>query len=527
MPQRLTALTEMPAPIGPLPIDPLPIDMVVIGSGIGGLVAAALLARYGKRVLVCESHSIAGGAAHAFTRDGFEFDSGPSFYCGLADPNSLNPLRQVLAVLDEPIATVPYDPLGFYHFPDRTLPIWGDLGRYQGAIAAYSTEGAAEFGALAERLLALYQGLSGIPTLALRSDWKLLPFLLRHYPRAIVKFLGQLKAVQGSAGQIADQTVTDPWVRYLFELECFLLSGMSANETVAPEMAFMFGERTGSVIDYPIGGSGAIVAALVRGLVKFGGELRLKAHVEQILVVDNQVQGVRLKSGETITAPIVISNATLWDTYQHLLKPEDLPAAYRETQLATPAIDSFMHLHLGIRAEGLDPALAGHHVVVHDASQPVTVPNNVCMISIPSVWDPQLAPPGQHVVHAYTLESAAGWVKDADYAARKRQRSEILYTALRRVIPDIRDRVVLELIGTPLTHARFLRRYHGTYGPGIAAGQGMFPSCRMPIRGLYRVGDSTTPGIGVPAVAASGILCANALVAPGQTRTLLQALGLL
>jgi phytoene dehydrogenase-like protein len=448
------------------------IDILVIGSGIGGLVAAALLARYGQRVLVCESHSIPGGAAHAFQRDGFEFDSGPSFYCGLADPNSLNPLQQVLAVLDEAIATVPYDPLGFYHFPDRTVPIFGNLERYQAEIAQHSVAGAAEFNALTERLLALYQGLAGIPTLALRSDWKLLPFLLRHYPGAVMKFLGQLRAVGGSAGQIADQTVTDPWVRYLFELECFLLSGMAAKDTVAPEMAFMFGERTGSAIDYPIGGSGAIVAALVRGLEKFGGELRLKAHVAQILVEDNQVQGVRLKSGETIAAPIVISNATLWDTYQHLLKPEDLPAAYRQTQLATPAIESFMHLHLGIRADGLDPALAGHHVVVHDATQPVTVPNNVCMISMPSVWDPQLAPPGHHVVHAYTLESAAGWVKDADYPARKQQQAEILYTALKRVIPDIRDRVVLELIGTPLTHSRFFASVSWHLRPRHCGGAG-------------------------------------------------------
>ncbi|HEY9295522.1 MAG TPA: NAD(P)-binding protein, partial [Phormidium sp.] len=76
-------------------------DAIVIGSGIGGLVAGSMLARYGKRVLVCESHTIAGGAAHSFSRRGFHFDSGPSFYCGLTDPRSFNPLRQVFDVLEE------------------------------------------------------------------------------------------------------------------------------------------------------------------------------------------------------------------------------------------------------------------------------------------------------------------------------------------------------------------------------------------------------------------------------------------
>jgi len=64
-------------------------DFIIIGSGIGGLCCGALLARYGFRMSVCESHSIAGGAAHGFERQGFKFDSGPSLYSGL----SYNPRR--------------------------------------------------------------------------------------------------------------------------------------------------------------------------------------------------------------------------------------------------------------------------------------------------------------------------------------------------------------------------------------------------------------------------------------------------
>ncbi len=145
------------------------------------------------------------------------------------------------------------------------------------------------------------------------------------------------------------------------------------------------------------------------------------------------------------------------------------------------------------------------------------------MISIPSVWDATLAPSGHHVVHTYTLEPYHNWQRDDNYEEKKKARSQSLYKALERIIPDIRQRVVIELIGTPLTHAYYLRRYQGTYGPAIAAGQGLFPGANTPIPGLYRVGDSTMPGIGVPAVAASGVLCANTLVTPQQTAEILSS----
>ncbi|MEC4811724.1 MAG: NAD(P)/FAD-dependent oxidoreductase [Scytonema sp. PMC 1069.18] len=536
------------------------IDIIVIGSGISGLTAACLLARYGKRVVVCESHTIPGGAAHTFRRRGFEFDSGPSFYCGLTGAESLNPVKQVLEVIGESLQTVPYDPLGHYHFPECSFPVYSNAELYRDEIAKITPQGAREFKRFEERLLPLYEAMRGIPTLALRADWQLIPVLCGRYLPSLLKMLPNLSILQASVGNVLDSTVNDPWLRRLIDLECFLLSGLKAHGTIAPEVAFMLGERSRAGVEYPVGGSGAIVQALVRGLERWGGQLMLNCHVEQILVEthhkasERKVLGVRLKKGEILKAPVVISSASLWDTYTQLLNPEDLPPSYRQAALETPAVDSFMHLHLGIHAQGLEN-LTGHHVVVHDTSKDITLPGNTCMISIPSVWDTTLAPEGHHVIHAYTLEPYAEWnryqhdsnqqqsetrfleetgfleppqsineqywKRSDEYKQKKREKSQTLYRALEQIIPDIRERVVLELIGTPLTHAYYLRRYQGTYGPEIAAGKGMFPGTHTPIQGLYRVGDSTMPGIGVPAVAASGILCANTLVNPHQTAELL------
>ena len=498
-------------------------DVIVIGSGIGGLTAAALLSRYGKRVMVCESHTVAGGAAHNFRRQGFEFDSGPSFYCGLSDARSLNPVKQVLDILGESLQTVPYDPLGHYHFPEGSFAVYCNYQRYREEVAKITPQGAKELAEFEKRLLPLYEAMKGIPTLALRADWQLIPILLSRYLPSLLKMLPNLPLVQSSVGSVMDATVKDPWVRRLIDLECFLLSGLKASGTIAPEVAFMLGERSNTAIEYPLGGGSAIINALVNGLKKWGGELRLGCHVEQIIVENGQAVGVKLRNNEIVKATVVISNATIWDTYSKLLLPEDLPASYRQAALDTPAVESFMHLHLGFRGEGLEN-LTGHHVVVHDAQKDISVPGNTCMISIPTVWDASLAPDNHHVVHAYTLEPYAGWEKDRGYEEKKKEKAQTLYRAIEKVIPDIRKRVALELIGTPLTHARYLRRYQGTYGPAIAAGKGMFPSQSTPIKGLYRVGDSTTPGIGVPAVAASGILCANSLVKSSQVMELVDLL---
>mmetsp|Transcript_37286 Transcript_37286/g.117331 ORF Transcript_37286/g.117331 Transcript_37286/m.117331 type:complete len:193 (-) Transcript_37286:8-586(-) len=160
--------------------------------------------------------------------------------------------------------------------------------------------------------------------------------------------------------------MNNAWLRRLVDLECFLLSGLKADGTIAAEFASVFGESDVTPTEFPVGGSEAIVDALIRGLEKHGGEIVTKTHVDEIVVEGGSATGVRIKGGRVIRASkAVVSNATLWDTYNKLLPKGALPGGFYKKEMATPATPSFMHLHLGIDAAGLDLSeLGGHHVVV-------------------------------------------------------------------------------------------------------------------------------------------------------------------
>ena len=95
-------------------------DVVVIGSGIGGLSAAAAVASTGLTVAVVESHSIPGGAAHEFDIKGFKFESGPSLYAGLSPDASPNPLKHVFQIIGEEPEWITYDRWGTY-LPEGSL----------------------------------------------------------------------------------------------------------------------------------------------------------------------------------------------------------------------------------------------------------------------------------------------------------------------------------------------------------------------------------------------------------------------
>ena len=299
-------------------------DVVVIGSGIGGLSAASLLARYGYSVKLFESHYLAGGCCHMFDhrdKDGglWRFEVGPSIWEGLDRPTG-NPLRMVFDALNETMPVRTYDgismwtPEGHWRFQlgdDDAPGGFCDLLREKATDPELAIK---EWKALKGRLEPLYDALDACPLTALRQDAGLLlstviaiPFYLTH-PKVML----DIPYILDSFHKLSRQYVTEPFLAQWIDMLAFF-SGYPAEGTMGATMIYSIPgfHRPGASLCAPTGGTQAVVDKLVGALDKFGGSMELKKHVDEIIVEDGEATGVVLRGGRIVRAKhAVVSNAT-------------------------------------------------------------------------------------------------------------------------------------------------------------------------------------------------------------------------
>jgi len=530
-------------------------DVIVIGSGMGGLACGAISAKYGDKVLVLESHIKCGGSAHTFSRmhkgGKYSFEVGPSIFEGLDRP-SLNPLRMIFDMLEEEMPVKTYTglgywtPTGYWRFPIGSKQNFEDLLMEQAEDGPKAVE---EWNALRRRLKTLGGSTTAVSLLNLRQDAGFLattagslPFVLTH-PDVFL----DLPLTFDSLHKTVDKIVTVPFLRNFIDTMC-IFCGFPAKGAMTAHMLYIlerFFEES-ACYSVPIGGTCELGSTLQRGLEKFGGKLQLNAHVNEIIVENGRAVGVRLKNGKVVNAKkAVVSNATPFDTVKMLGTTQELPSGvdtWRKELGKLPRHGAIMHLFLAIDAEGLDlshiedPA----HLVVQDWGRSLQDSQNLCSFFIPSLLDKSLCPEGKHVIHVYSSggEPYEPWEKlepgSKEYEAYKEERAEVLWNAVERCIPDVRERLEFSIIGSPLAHEAFLRRDRGTYGMAWAAGTSAphagllggvlpfpFPNLKTPVDGLLRCGDSCFPGIGTPSAAASGAICANTMTSVGKHLDLL------
>jgi len=292
-------------------------------------------------------------------------------------------------------------------------------------------------------------------------------------------------------------------------------------------MATLFDDwfKPDAYLEYPKGGSESIVKALLNGIYSFGGKLQLNSKVSQIIIKRNKAIGIELKNGEKIFADHIVSNADIWNTLD--LIPKDISQKWREERSMTPKCKSFLHVHLGFNAEGLEN-IPLHSIWVDDWAKGITAERNVVVLSIPSALDPTMSPPNKHILHGYTPANEP-WEKwenlkigTKEYEKTKEERCSVFWQPIKNLIPDIQERIEIKMLGTPLTHQRFLNTKNGSYGPALSAAEGLFPGNKTPIKNLLLCGSSTFPGIGIPPVAASGAMAANTILGSKFQRNLIE-----
>ncbi|MGY2837887.1 carotenoid isomerase [Thermostichus sp. MS-CIW-41] len=494
-------------------------DAIVIGAGIGGLVAASQLAAKGYRVLVLEKYLIPGGSAGYFERPDplgngiYRFDVGASMIFGLGTQGTTNLLTRALAAVGQSIDSIP-DPVQIaYHLPKGLNPrVHRDYEQFLQELSGYFPREAAGIRRFYDSLWPIFNSLNAMELLSL-EEWG---YLFRSFVSNPLGCLTLARYLPVNVGQVARRCLRDPDLLRFVDMECYCWSVVPADRTPIINAGMVFCDRHYGGVNYPRGGVGQIAQKLAQGLEAHGGQIRYKAPVRRILEERGRAVGVELASGEKLFARTIISNATRWDTFERLW-PGSLPRAERQWQKRYQQSPSFLSLHLGVRAEALAGECHCHHILLEDWDQ-MEAEQGTLFVSVPTLLDPDLAPPGRHIVHAFTPSWISTWqgLSPSQYQTQKQQAADRLIRRLEALWPQLGSHIELKEIGTPRTHRRFLSRSNGTYGPipspdpwGLLG----MPFNRTAIPNLYCVGDSTFPGQGLNAVAFSGFACAHRVAA--------------
>ena len=486
------------------------IDAIVIGSGIGGLVTATQLAAKGAKVLVLERYLIPGGSAGYFERQGYRFDVGASMIFGLGENGTTNLLTRALSAVNvsqEAIA----DPVQIhYHLPQGlNLKVDRVYEKFlQNLIAHFRHE---EMGIrrFYDECQKVFKCLNSMDLLSLEEPRYLLRVFFQH-PLAC---LGLVKYLPQNAGDVARRYIKDPQLLKFIDMECYCWSVVPSDMTPMINAGMVFSDRHYGGVNYPKGGVGQIAQKLVQGLEKAGGKIQYQARVTKILTEQGKAVGVQLANGQVYRGKRIVSNATRWDTFEQLLPADEMPDNEKKWQQNYQKSPSFLSLYIGVKESVLPAGTECHHILLENWEK-MTAAEGTLFVSIPTLLDPDLAPNGYHIIHAFTPDWIDEWQKlsPSEYEAKKEEAAWRIIERLEKIFPGLDAGLDYLEVGTPRTHRRFLGREDGTYGPIPRRklwGLLKMPFNRTAIPGLYCVGDSTFPGQGLNAVAFSGFACAH------------------
>ncbi|WP_299159007.1 NAD(P)/FAD-dependent oxidoreductase [uncultured Tenacibaculum sp.] len=502
-------------------------DTIIIGSGMGGLATAAILAKEGQKVLVLERHYTAGGFTHIFKRKGYEWDVGIHYIGDVQRDKSI--LKKL-----------------FDYVTNGDLK-WEDMGDVYDKIIIGDKQ---------------YDFVKGVKNFKKQ--------MIAYFPeeeQAINTYINTVfKAVKASKNYYISKTLSPvsnalaggflrkPFYKYSDKTTYEVLRSITDNEELIKVLTGQYGDyglppkqssfsMHASVArhyfeggSYPIGGSSQIVKTIDPVIEAGGGTILVSAEVEEVLINKGKAIGVQMKDGKQISAKNIISNAGLITTYNKLL-PASIVKQYQLKKHLQTVKPSVAHVSLYIGLEGTPeelqipktnywvyPAKGDHDTCVKNYLEDLSQPFPVVYMSFPAAKDPDWKNryPGKSAIDIITLVpyemfeewKQTSWKKRGDdYEQLKEKIAQRLLKELYKQLPQVEGEINYYELSTPLTTEHFINYEKGEiYGLDHSPSRfrQSFLKPKTPIKNFYLTGqDIVTAGIG--GALFSGVLSGTAV----------------
>jgi all-trans-retinol 13,14-reductase len=502
-----------------------PYDALVIGSGIGGLTTAALLAELGWRVAVLEQHYTAGGATHSYERAGYEWDVGVHY---LGDMGARTTVRRMMDFLTQ--GQLDWAPMDSHYdrffIGDRVYDAVAGRAEFRDNLVAHFPREAPAIDRYLQLLGEVSRGMRTFTLDRTLPPWAAAvagPLLRRRLPPSFDR----------TTWEVLSELTDDP------ELIA-VLTGQWGDLGLPPK-------RSSFVIQaliakhylhggfYPVGGAWRIADTILPRIRATGGEVFTYARVEQVLVHEGRACGVRMADGSEIAARCVISDAGAINTFARLL-PAEVAGQHGYDRLIEGVKPSIGHLgvYIGLQGTAEEFRLPKTNYWIYPGNDydaaldrflaDPSGPFPAVYISFPSAKDPDFARrhPGKatiEIVAPAPYETFAPWAERTwgqrgdDYEALKRNYGERLLEHLYDKVPQVRGRIDYWEVSTPLSMKWFCGWQRGElYGldhdPSRMRQRWLRPRTQVP--GLWLTGQDIM-SCGVSGAMMGGLAAATAI----------------
>lgn len=481
-------------------------DVIIIGAGISGLTAAALLAKKNRRVALIDAQTKPGGSCGIFKRKGVIFEQGAAMLYGFGE-NGFNPHRYVFNALEAPITMIHHKELYAIQYLGQQIVFPESVNEFVDILSRLFPDEKTGITAFYRDMEQLYEDV--IMTSPVFQSPDVLPKKegskqFKQHPLSYMRFLSFMNI---SVKKLLKRYMKGNDILYFFDklTSTYCYATVSEAPAVLGAVMFIDNHKGGSY--YPAGSTLMLTGTLEKIFEEHRGDCYYSTKVTKILTNKKTVTGVMLDNGNILSANQVIYSGNIWSLYEDLLeKPRKCPF--------TPTYGSVVYYALVNRAAIPESA----HPIEMLTSEKTKIKESEITVYILSKDDTTLCPINQHVIVAIgpTFQTWPNPRSDAyhskDYMEMKTQEQERILQVLETRFPDFRSNIVYQELATPTSLERYILKYHGAVaGPKQILGQHMLKRqhTKTDIKGLYCCGEGTVMGTGTPAVTVSGIAAAN------------------